>query len=71
MSDKKKFQDMLLEKEAQIIKETYLYCANNNISFEKEHNKLMRNAMRQFFKEGVYPLAHAIFHEGIRDYVKD
>ena len=72
MSNKtKEYKDILTQKENQIIKETQLYCANNNIEFKRSHNVLMRNAMRQFFKEGVAPLVREIYDAGFKKYTDE
>ena len=64
----KEYRDILMRKENQIIKETQLYCAKHDILFQKPQNILMRNAMRQFFKEGVYPIARDIWENGLKKY---
>ncbi len=64
----KEYRDILMKKENQIIKATIMYCANNNIEFKRSHNILMRNAMRQFFKEGVYPIVRDIWENGLKKY---
>jgi hypothetical protein len=68
MSKPKEWQEAMLKKENQIIRDTQLYCANNDIEFHKKHNILMRNAMRQFFKEGVYPIIREIFDSPDKKY---
>ncbi len=68
MNKTKEYQSILMKKENQIIKETLLYCSENNIDFKRSHNILMRNAMRQFFKEGVYPIARDIWENGLKKY---
>ena len=73
MSDRKikEYKDIMMRKENQIIKETIMYCANNKIDFKRSHNILMRNAIRQFFKEAVHPIVRDIWENGIKDYAKD
>ena len=68
MDKTKEYKRILQQKENQIIRETLLWCANNNVSFEKSHNILMRNAMRQFFKEGVYPIVREIYDNPSKTY---
>jgi hypothetical protein len=67
----KEYKDILTKKETQIIKESYLYCAKNGIEFGPKHNVLMRNAMRQFFKEGVAPLVREIYDAGFKKYTDE
>jgi len=69
MDKTKEYKRILTQKENQIIRETLLWCANNNVSFEKSHNILMRNAMRQFFKEGVYPIVREIYDNPCKKYI--
>lgn len=51
----KKWKAALLFKENEIVKDTQLYAGRNMIAFTRKHNVLLRNAMRQFFKNAVYP----------------
>ncbi len=72
MKDKsKEYKDILTQKENQIIKETQLYCAKTDVDFSRKHNVLMRNAMRQFFKEGVAPLIREIYDAGFKKYTDE
>ncbi len=68
MGKEKEYKEILTKKENQIIRETQLYCAKHDIEFSRKYNVLMRNAMRQFFKEGVYPIARDIWEIGIKKY---
>jgi hypothetical protein len=61
-------QEILLKKENEIIRETMLYCSKNNIEFSKKHNTLMRNAMRVFFTNGVYPIVRDLFDTNVKKY---
>ena len=64
----KKWQNALLRKENDIVRDAMLYCSNNNIEFTKKHNILMRNAMRLFFKNGVYPIIRDLYEDNVKDY---
>ena len=64
----KEYKNVLQKKENEIVRATILYCANNHIEFKREHNILMRNAMRQFFKEGVYPIVREIYDNPEKSY---
>ncbi len=48
-----------------------LYCADHSLHFSREHNKLMRVAIRKFFETGVYPLIRDLTEVNIKDYHND
>jgi len=64
----KEYQKSLQKKENEILRNTMLYCANEGIEFTRQHNILIRNAMRQFFKEGVYPIVREMYDNPEKNY---
>ena len=67
----KDIQQILLKKENDLIREILFYCAENNIKFTREHNKLVRIALRKFFTDGIYPIVRDLFDVNIKDYHND
>jgi hypothetical protein len=52
----KEIQKRILKKENEIIMGNKLFCSTHDIEWTKEHDDCLRNAMRAFFKEGIYPI---------------
>jgi len=67
----RKWQNVLLRKENDLVRDMMLYCSNNGIEFSKKHNVLVRSAMRQFFKYGVYPIIRDLYEDNVKDYPCD
>jgi hypothetical protein len=49
-----------MRKENEIVRGSALWCAQHNIVFTKNHQLVLRTAMRQFFKEGIEPIVRDI-----------
>ena len=58
-------------KEAEIVRNVKLYCANNGVEFGDEHTKILRTAMRKMFCEGVYPMIRDLMEVNVKDYHND
>ena len=67
----KEIKEQLLKKESEIVKNVTLYCATHDISFTREHNKILRTALRKMFTEGIYPLIRDLNEVNIKDYHND
>ena len=67
----KEIQQKLIKKENDIVREVMIYCAEHNIQFSREHNKLVRIALRKFFTDGIYPIVRDLFDVNIKDYHND
>jgi hypothetical protein len=55
MSNEKDLKKILLDDENKIVKCALKYCGDHTLEFSKEHNKLLRIALRKFYKETIYP----------------
>jgi len=51
----KEIKQLLLDDENKLIRDSRVYCGKVTLEFSKEHNKLMRVALRRFYKETIYP----------------
>ncbi len=51
----------LLKIENDLVRDTQLFCANNNIEWTNQHSILLRNNLRSYFEEGVYPVIKEMF----------
>lgn len=58
-----KYQKQLLKKENEIVKANKIFCSRYNIVWGWEHDLCLKNAMRAFFLEGVYPIVEEIFKD--------
>ena len=67
----KQIKEAFRKKENDIVKNVQIYCAEHNVEFTREHNKILRTAMRKMFCEGVYPLIRDLFEVNIKDYHND
>ena len=67
----KELKQKLLQKENDILRDAMLYCADHSLHFSREHNKLMRVAIRKFFETGIYPLIRDLTEVNIKDYHND
>lgn len=65
MSIAEKYKKQLLKKENEIVKANKLFCETHGIYWGKEHDTCIRNAMRAFFKEGVYPIVKEIYESAL------
>jgi hypothetical protein len=55
MLNEKDLKKILTEEENKIIRDTVLYSGQHSIDFSREHNKLVRLAVRRFYREAIYP----------------
>ena len=44
-----------------IVRNNQLYCANNNIRWTNEHNDCLRDAIRDFYELGLWPILKELF----------
>lgn len=66
MQDKqaiKKIQRRLLKKETEIVKASKDFCDEHDIYFDGRTEIMLRNAMRAFFKEGIYPILKKMWED--------
>lgn len=54
------YRKRLVEAEEEIVLSNEIFCLGNNIEWTKEHSDCLRNAMRSFFAEAVYPILKEI-----------
>ena len=54
-------QKRLLKKENEVIKMAKMFATTHDIPFNKQHEDIVRNSMREFFQEGIYPVVKELF----------
>jgi len=67
----KQIKEAILKKENEIVKNVQMYCATHDVDFTREHNKILRTALRKMFTEGIYPLIRDLHEINIKDYHND
>lgn len=71
MQDKtlvRKWQNVLLRKENDLVRDAMLYCSKHELDFNHEHKKLLKCALRKFFKLGVVPILRDLYEDNVKDY---
>ena len=51
----KELKEALIKEENKIIRNTLLFCGTHDIEFSRMHNKIIRNALRTFYADAIYP----------------
>jgi hypothetical protein len=64
----REIQEQLKLKEDDIVRGATLYCARNEIQFDRKQQTVLRVAMRKFYKDGVAPLMRDIYEANIKIY---
>lgn len=61
MNKANQIKKRLLKVENDIVRANKLFCANYDIEWTRNHDICLRNAMREFFTAGVYPVVAELF----------